>query len=103
MKISSQDLVKAAALCREAAEALKAEHSPEKLASELSQQMVSKGYIQREEKERYTQHLIQNPEKMASLKNTLETLPARVGAIGEVDNDKVASGGLDAFDEFSYS
>lgn len=95
-------LMKAASLCREAAEALKMDSSPEKQASEVVEKMVSKGMLQGVEKERYTQYLAEHPEKLAAALSTIDALPARASAIGEISNDKVASG-IDAMDSFIYT
>jgi hypothetical protein len=95
-------LIKAAGLCRQAAERLRAGDTPEKQASEIATTMVSKGLIPSGERERYSQYLQANPEKIASMKESIASLPARVDAIGELSSMPV-SGSKDAMDSFIYN
>jgi hypothetical protein len=97
-----EQMLKAASLLRDAAEQLKKYETPEKLASETVAQMITKGLLPSGERERYTQHLIQNPEKIAHIKESIASLPSRIGAIGEVSSSPV-KGGRDAMDDFLYS
>ena len=96
-------LLKAASLCREAAERLRTGETPEKQASEIADEMVSKGLIPSGEKERYTQHLVANPEKIVGAKEAIASLPARVDAIGELSSFSQKDSGRDAMDNFLYS
>ena len=95
-------LIKAAALCNDAAAKLRQIDSPEKRASELADTMLSKGLITAMDKERFTTSMASNPEKIAQLRDSLSLLPNRAGAIGEISNEKIANDGLDAWDRFVY-
>ena len=93
-------LVKAAALCREAAGKLKTAGDYE--ANGIVDALVAKGMVPDAERDRYTQYLIENPEKLAGARSVIDSLPSRSGAIGEVSSN-VSSGGADALDNFIYS
>lgn len=95
-------LLKAAGLCRQAADRLRTGETPEKQASEIANVMITKGLIPSGERERYTQYLQANPEKIASMKESIASLPARVDAIGELSS-MPTSGGRDALDAFIYN
>lgn len=96
-------LLKAASLCREAAQKLKAGDSPEKQASEIASTMVGKGLIPAGERERYTSYMLSNPEKIANIKESIASLPARFDAIGEVSPTPSSGGGsMDSMDKFAY-
>lgn len=102
--MESELLLKAASLCRQAAERLRSGEAPEKQASEIADTMVSKGLIPSGERERYSQYLLSNPEKIASMKESIASLPARVDAIGEMSSiGNYGSPGRDAMDDFNYS
>ena len=92
-------LTKAAALCREAALALKT--ASENDAYGIVDALVEKGMVQDSERERYTQYLMENPEKLAGARGVVDSLPARSGAIGEVSSTNPGSGS-DAMDAFIY-
>jgi hypothetical protein len=92
-------LVKAASLCREAANKLKTASAFE--ADGIVDSLVSKGMVPDTERERYTQYLMENPEKLAAARGVVDSLPARSGAIGEVSSS-MSSGGIDAMDTFIY-
>ncbi|MDD2231246.1 MAG: hypothetical protein PHY48_17825 [Candidatus Cloacimonetes bacterium] len=99
-----ETLIKAANLCREAANLLRTGETPEKQASEIADVMLLKGLIPTGERERYTQHLIANPEKIAGAKQVLASLPARVDAIGELSSYSVGTTKTaDAMDSFMYN
>ena len=93
-------LLKAASLCKEAAEYLKT--AGDKSASEIVDAMVSKGMLDMSERERYESYLKDNPEKLAAAKGVIDALPCRSGAIGEVSTN-TSGGGLDPMDNFIYS
>lgn len=95
-------LLKAASLCREAATKLRTGETPEKQASEIANTMIAKGLIPSGERERYTHYLTANPEKIASMKESIASLPARVDALGELSSIPT-SGSMDAMDKFLYS
>ena len=94
-------LLKAASLCREAADKLRNGETPEKQASEVVHSMMSKGLIPSGERERYTHYLTANPEKIANMKETIASLPARVDALGELSS-MPSRGSKDAMDAFLY-
>lgn len=94
-------LLKAASLCREAAIKLRNGEAPEKQASEIAHTMVTKGLIPSGERERYTQYLTANPEKIANMKESIASLPARVDALGEISSMPLG-GSRDAMDAFLY-
>lgn len=95
-------LIKAAGLCRQAAARLRNGETPEKQASEIATTMVSKGLIPSGERERYTQYLTSNPEKIATMKESIASLPARVDALGEISS-MPTSGSRDSMDDFIYN
>ena len=96
-------LYRAAQLCKEAAEHLRNGETPEKQASEIADAMVTKGLIPSGERERYTQHLVANPEKIAGAKEVIASMPARVDAIGELSSFSQGTSSRDAIDTFMYS
>lgn len=102
--MSTQDniLLKAASLCRQAAAELRNANPPEKVAGEVVQTLIAKGIVPQSESERFAYQLMNTPEKLAMLKNTVDALPARVGAIGEVASSPKKSA-VDAFDRFLMS
>ena len=100
-----EQLIKAASLLREAASKLRETESPEKQAAQVVSAMVGKGFVSNAESNRYTAYLTTNPEKLANMRENLESLPARSSApIAEVDSygTKEASS-LDAFDKFLHT
>lgn len=99
----SEVLLKAAALCRQAAEELRSVNPPEKVAGDVVRSLVAKGLVPASETERFVYQLTNTPEKLASLKESLSILPARLGAIGEVASESKNKDGLDAFDRFLMS
>ena len=100
--MESEVLLKAAGLLRDAADKLRAGETPEKQASEIAHTMSDKGLIPSGEVERYTQYLVANPEKIASMKDTIASLPARVDALGELSSEPTRDG-RDAMESFMYS
>lgn len=97
-------LLKAASLCKEAADKLRNGETPEKQASEIADEMVTKGFLTSPgEKERYTQHLLANPENIAGAKEAIASFPSRVDAIGELSSFSQQSSDKDAMDSFMYS
>lgn len=99
-----EQLIKAASLLREAASKLRETESPEKTAANVVNSMVSKGFLSPAESTRYTAYLATNPEKLAHMKENLESLPARVTApIAEVDVYGKEASSMDAFDKFLHT
>lgn len=100
----NRELLKTAAtLCREAAEKLRQIDSPEKQAKELSDTMVAKGLISNAERERFAVQIAANPEKLAQLKDSIQTLPNRIGAIGEVITKSASDSTVDPWETFVNS
>lgn len=96
-------LLKAASLCREAADKLRNGETPEKQASEIADTLARKGMITSGEKERYAFHLVANPEKIAGAKEYIASLPARADALGELSSMPVEKQAKDAMDSFMYN
>lgn len=96
---SEQDLLlKAASLCRQAANALDHERTITKSASEAVDLMITKGLIGPNQKEDYIDMMVDNPEKIAAFVETAKELPARDGAIGEAYGSD-ASSAVDPLDK----
>ena len=95
-------LIKAASLCREAAEKLRLENAPEKQASEIVDRMVDKGLISSAEKERYIRSFAQTPEKMANVSDIISSMPSRTTDIAE-PGAAVSPQGADALERFMYT
>lgn len=91
-------LLKAASLCRLAANALDHERTITKSASEAADLLVSKGIIGTDQKSDYVDMLVENPEKIAAFMETAKELPHRDGAIGEAYGSDAASA-ADPFDK----
>ena len=95
-------LLKAAALCNDAAARLRQIDSPEKRASEVTDSMIAKGLITGSDRERFAASLVSRPEKIAQLRESLSILPNRAGAIGELAGEKTANEGVDPWDKFVF-
>lgn len=94
-------LLKAASLCREAADKLKDAESPEKNAKEVVADMVNRGFIPPAEQLRYEAVLAQTPEKLASIRDTINAMPPRIDAMGTPSSRPGT--GADAFDRFLHA
>ena len=92
-------LIKAASLCREAAKSLKTASDND--AYGIVDALIEKGMVQDGERERYTQYLMENPEKLAGARGVVDSLPSRSVDFGEVSSNMVGSG-IDAMDAFTY-
>lgn len=104
-KLDNTDiLLKAAALCKEAAQKLRAGISPEKQASEVVDAMVDRNLINSSDAVRYQQYFTSNPEKVATAKAGINVMPTKTSDLGEVGSPfgKTAST-RDPFDDFINS
>jgi len=102
MTLEDKDLLlKAATLCKEAAQKLRVGVSPEKQASEVVDAMVDRNLIGSAEAMRYKQYFTSNPEKVAAAKAGINVMPIKTSDLGEVGVPfgKTASSS-DPFDDF---
>jgi hypothetical protein len=65
--------------------------------------MIAKGLISPAEREIFTSKMASNPEKLAQLKDSIQTLPNRIGALGEVMTKSASDTTVDPWDAFVNS
>lgn len=99
---AKNELLHAASLLTKAASMLEYNVNLQKEAASTAEELVTRGLLNADKKESYTDYLIENPEKIASLRKVAQELPSMTsgnGALGEVSNELFngASAG-DAFD-----
>ena len=93
------ELMHAASLLTKAASKLEYSDNLHKEASATAEALVSRGIANADQRDFYKDYLSQNPEKIASIKTSLNDLPVSVnGALGEVVGGYEREGGLDDFD-----
>lgn len=96
-----EQLMNAASLLEKAASLLEYSNNLEKKASATADAMVARGIANADQRKFYTDYLTQNPEKIASIETTLNSLPvaAKNTALGDIVGGYDADGGLDPFDQ----
>ena len=99
--INTQEaLLQAASLLEKAASCLEYGDSLRKEASSAAAEMVARGMLAQDQQQNYTEYLVENPEKIASMKSVFNDLPRHdhTEALGEASGGVLSPASLDAFD-----
>lgn len=95
-----RELLNAATLLEKAASAMEYSNNLQKEAADTTNLMIQHGMVKESQRNDYTEFLMKNPQKIASMKAVVNDLPAgNVDALGEVSGNGYFSGAMDSLDK----